>query len=127
MGIMSCPYCDEDVEENDDCHKPDELYENECPHCERKFVYTLEYSKDYYPHKADCLNGDPHDYRERVVCPEYVGVGVYVCKNCEHREVRWAERLQKLEALNNISDWERPMVENQIKEAKRKLTEEPKP
>lgn len=116
---IDCPYCDESMEEPDfDCDIPNKVYEYECDSCEKKFVFTFEYSRDFYAHKADCLNGAPHDYRERTCCPEYMGVGIYICRDCEHKETRWAERLEKLKAiLETAHAHEHQYIHHQISDA----------
>jgi hypothetical protein len=129
MSDMQCPYCDEDVEERDDCHEPEILFEKECPHCEKTFVYSIEYSRVYYPHKADCLNGGPHDWAERRTYPEYVNCGVYKCRDCDKEETRWPERLEKLkgllEKLKPEEEWEREYLLKYIAGVEKRLEVRP--
>lgn len=59
-----CPYCEEEIDlDNGEGRQEDEVYEDTCPHCYRSFVYTISYSVHYYPEKAACLNGEPHDFQ----------------------------------------------------------------
>ena len=123
MSDMNCPYCEEDIDAPDDCYNSEQTYEHECPYCEKKFTFTLEYLPQYYPIQADCLNGEPHAFKERHCCPAYVGVGVYICGDCDTKETRWQERLDKLKALE-IADWEKPIVAKLISQAEKELAKE---
>jgi DNA-directed RNA polymerase subunit RPC12/RpoP len=61
--MLECPYCEKEVEPDDEAHEPNVDIEMECPHCEKMFIYQIEYFPSYSAHKAPCLNGGEHDYR----------------------------------------------------------------
>tara|TARA_R110002020_G_scaffold472424_1_gene700418 strand:+ start:13673 stop:13963 length:291 start_codon:yes stop_codon:yes gene_type:complete len=62
---IQCPYCGK---EQDVCHddgagyEEDKAHEMECCGCEKTFTFQTHISYDYYPSKADCMNGAPHDF-----------------------------------------------------------------
>lgn len=64
MSYFNCPYCNESLPEPDDCNEQDKEYEEKCSKCLKNFVFNVSYSKDYSEHKANCLNGAEHDYKE---------------------------------------------------------------
>jgi len=72
MNGLYCPYCKKDVDDPDDCYNTDERYDYECPHCEKTFLFTLDYTTNYHPIKADCLNGGEHTLH---LCLECSGCG----------------------------------------------------
>lgn len=90
MSYFECPYCEEELEEPDlDGCKPMEIYEDECPHCERKFGFTIEYSVEYSTHKAECLNGGTHDWNDILSYNKHMEeyYSVYrECKGCGKEE-----------------------------------------
>lgn len=65
MSDLECPYCDASL---DVCHddvfgcEENIAHEMECRDCGKNFVFYTSISFDYSPHKADCLNGSPHDF-----------------------------------------------------------------
>lgn len=68
----TCPYCDKETEI---CHddgygfQEDELYEQECDHCEKVFAYTPLISFSYKVSKAPCLNEGRHRRRRTKTYP----------------------------------------------------------
>ena len=67
MNEIECPYCEEinEVEHDGEYGTAQDIaHEMECDHCKKNFVFTAEVSFDYYPKKADCLNGSPHKFSE---------------------------------------------------------------
>jgi hypothetical protein len=96
MSDISCPYCDADL---DICHDDGYGYEEgvkhhmECDHCGKSFVFETCISFDYYPEKADCLNGGDHDYSPSRTFPkEFTRM---ICKTCgderQPTEEEWIE------------------------------------
>lgn len=90
---LECPYCEEWNEVcHDDCggYVEDQNHEMQCAHCEKHFVFTTAISFDYYPEKADCLNGSPHNFRDWMRLWEHDGdvTEERGCKDCDHRERR---------------------------------------
>lgn len=66
MSDMQCPYCGADQEVcHDDGHgyAEDVRHEHTCSECEKTFVFTTMIVLYYTPHKADCLNGSPHELK----------------------------------------------------------------
>ena len=63
---IECPYCGEEFDINHDDgfgYAEGVKHHQECPHCEKSFVFETSISFYYEPEKADCMNGDAHDYR----------------------------------------------------------------
>lgn len=84
---IRCPYCDHGMEVcNDDGHgvSEDFKHEQQCPECEKNFVFTSSISITYRPAKADCLNGEPHAFeRTKTYPPQYA---VMRCRDCDHEK-----------------------------------------
>jgi DNA-directed RNA polymerase subunit RPC12/RpoP len=78
---IECPYCGSLLEDPDDCNEPDKTYEYDvCPHCEKSFIFTLDYTVNYYPAKADCLNGAVHqEERTKTYPPQYSRIRCRMC------------------------------------------------
>lgn len=73
MNDVYCPYCDTLTEINHDDgygYEEDKQYEQDCNHCKKVFVYTTSISFSYNATKADCLNGNQHEYHKVATCPE---------------------------------------------------------
>ncbi len=85
--MLECPYCEEEIEDPDDCYEPDTIYHEECPNCGKNFVFTLEYSRDYYPEQAPCLNGGEHDWREIAGAPFYHFANRRRCHYCDAEKI----------------------------------------
>lgn len=80
MFDCECPYCGETMEDPDECYDPEITYEHECPHCEKNFVFTVDYIRTYSESKADCLNGGEHDYQKTITYPpEYAKLRCTMC------------------------------------------------
>lgn len=72
MNDVDCPYCGEEIEIcHDDGHGLDEdrLHEDQCPHCDKRFVFSTFISVSHEAEKADCLNGSDHDYQPTSTYP----------------------------------------------------------
>lgn len=66
MKDIECPYCEKWFNiSNDDGHGCDESkkYEQQCPNCEKNFVFTVSYTPNYSAEKAPCLNGGNHNWK----------------------------------------------------------------
>lgn len=91
---VECPYCGAGQEI---CHddgygyKEGELFQQECPKCERAFVFTTSISFYYEAYKADCLNGAEHKFKPTRTFPkEFTKMR---CEDCgEERELTEEER-----------------------------------
>ncbi len=82
---LDCPYCGKGMEIcHDDRHEEDVIYEEECPHCEKNFVFTISYSINHYPAKADCLNGAEHRYKPTITYPKEFSR--LRCEDCGHEK-----------------------------------------
>lgn len=86
MSNIECPYCQAD---NGVCHDDGAGYqegvkhEMQCSTCDHCFTFETTINFSYYPEKADCLNGAPHDL---FVYNSDCGAQWMRCKNCEHTE-----------------------------------------
>lgn len=102
MSDVECPYCGAENEIcNDDGHGCEEgkTYEEQCGECEKYFIFSPSYSVYYHADKADCLNGSPHDFRDRYW--DHWPEGSYLtCRDCEERvrynDPKYAELRKKL-------------------------------
>lgn len=89
MRDVECPYCGEEQEINhDDGYGYEEgvTHQELCSECEKYFAYTTHVSFDYYAKKADCMNGEPHNFQPVVSVPKLWPNWVR-CVDCEH-EIR---------------------------------------
>ena len=71
MSYTNCPYCKEELDiDTTDIDNIDRTYhEYQCPECGNNFVFIGEFSLDIISHKADCLNGKPHDWKPSITYP----------------------------------------------------------
>ena len=71
----TCPYCEKENEINHDDgygFDEDEIYEQQCDHCDKHFAYYTSISYSYSTRRADCLNGRKHKReRTRSYPPQY--------------------------------------------------------
>ena len=85
MSDVNCPYCDAEIEINHDDgygYAEDVAHQQECGKCGKTFVYNTSISFYYEAEKADCLNGQPHDYQPTHTCPkEYTRMRCSMCDN----------------------------------------------
>lgn len=86
MNDMECPYCEAEQEvchDDGQGYAEDERHEHQCSECEKTFVFTTSISYDYYPEKADCLNGGEHSLKMSETCPqEYSKM---YCEDCDFK------------------------------------------
>ncbi len=89
-----CPYCDAGQEINHDDgfgYEEDITYEMQCSECEKNFVFTTSISFNHEAEKADCLNGEDHNYELTHTCPkEYSKMRCVYCT--DERELTDEER-----------------------------------
>lgn len=91
---LYCPYCGAPNEVNHDDgqgYTEDEAHEMQCSSCYKNFVFRTSISYAYHPEKADCLNGEPHDFdvwRMLYVNVRSEEVQHRRCYNCDHTERR---------------------------------------
>lgn len=83
MSDLDCPYCGAEIDIcNDDGHglNEDQIYQEQCPECEKHFVFTSYITISYTPEKAGCLNGSEHKWKEKQTYPrEYTRL---CCEDC---------------------------------------------
>lgn len=93
---INCPYCDAELEV---CHDDGFGYEEsvkhqmECGECGKNFVFETSISFSYDAEKADCLNGESHEYKLSCTFPKEFSK--MVCKHCDdERELTEQERTE---------------------------------
>lgn len=80
---IECPYCGSELDDPEDCHETNKTYQHQCEHCEKYFVFILDYTVNYYPDKADCLNGSGHDLQRIHGWPRIFFAGKRRCSMCD--------------------------------------------
>ena len=73
MKDINCPYCNEEIDIDHDegqGYSEDEKHEQQCPECEKYFVFWTHTSYSYTPEKANCLNGGEHDFKLTTTYPK---------------------------------------------------------
>lgn len=82
MNDIECPYCGHSQEvchDDGQGYSEDEIHQMECSKCEKNFTFTTVISFDYYPKKADCLNGKEHNFVLSKTVPEFAADLVCEC------------------------------------------------
>lgn len=85
MSDMQCPYCgaDQDVCHDDGAgYSEDQRHEHTCRECEKTFVFTTCIALYYTPHKADCLNDQPHALQISATHPRKFSK--MRCQHCDY-------------------------------------------
>jgi hypothetical protein len=83
---VTCPYCEahEEVCHDDGFgYEEDRAHEQECSQCEKNFVFYTSISFDYDAKKADCLNGEEHDWQKPRFPSKYHPDKV-TCSMCDY-------------------------------------------
>jgi len=94
MSDIECPYCKSENtvdHDNGEGYAEDQCHEMECDHCGKNFVFYTQISFDYWPKKADCLNGLPHKFRDWVklwLNEKNEEIQNRKCKDCGREERR---------------------------------------
>jgi hypothetical protein len=73
MKDINCPYCDAELDINHDDgqgYSESETHQQDCGYCGKTFVFTTSIVYYYTVDKADCLNGDSHDYKPTMTFPK---------------------------------------------------------
>ena len=82
-AYVECPYCGVEGGVNSDdgyAYEEDELREQECKECDKRFVYRIVVVYHCYALKADCLNGSLHNYvKARTHPPEFARLQCSMC------------------------------------------------
>ena len=84
---VKCPYCQEwNYINHDDGYgyEEDEVYEQECGHCEKTFCYTTAIFFSYTALECPCKNGGEHDLKPLVGLgfPEEYYKSRFFCSYC---------------------------------------------
>ena len=91
---LRCPYCDypQDVNHDDGFgYSEDSFHKMQCYDCEKNFVFQTSISFYYEPSKADCLNGNEHNFKATVTFPrKYTMMS---CTDCDLRRSPTEEEL----------------------------------
>jgi len=100
---INCPYCGykNDVDEPYDYIDGGEY---QCSECEKNFWLIVEYDPFAHAYKADCLNGEPHNFRLIHGAPRKYFINKIRCKDCSHEEENpeiFVELAKKDEFWNN--------------------------
>jgi endogenous inhibitor of DNA gyrase (YacG/DUF329 family) len=107
---LECPYCEKEVEPDDDLREPNENIERECPNCGKTFLYQIEYFPSYTSRIVPCLNGEPHNYQEIRGFPEEYYRNRRRCTYCDDEiVVKDPNRLteEDYEKIKNAAiDWQ---------------------
>lgn len=91
---INCPYCDAGQEINHDDgygYSEDEVHNQQCGDCDKYFTFTTSISYYYEVVKADCLNGDEHDFHPSITYPrEFTKMR---CSACDETRKPTAEEM----------------------------------
>lgn len=88
MSDIKCPYCNYGQEINHDDgqgYTEDEKHQQQCSACDKVFTFTTAISFYYEAFKADCLNGEEHDWKITDTKPSYFSR--MRCTMCEEERV----------------------------------------
>ena len=92
---VNCPYCNAELEiDHDDGfgYEEDIAHEMECSECEKRFLFYTSISFYYKAKKADCLNGEKHNYQLTHTHPQEFSK--MRCDDCDaERELTDKERI----------------------------------
>ena len=96
MVDVTCPYCDEEFEEELDSDiQEDQLYEAECPNCEKVFGYNLSFSISAYSRKLPCggqFGEGPHKWKPVRGFPEEYVKNKFYCEYCGAEKTENSEK-----------------------------------
>lgn len=90
MKDTECPYCGAEIEINHDDgygYEEGEIHQQTCRGCGKTFGYTTGISFHYDTHKADCMNGGEHNYKEVTQYGWPEPRVLLRCVDCDH-EIR---------------------------------------
>jgi hypothetical protein len=94
---IDCPYCGAGQKINHDDgygYEEDRVHQQECPKCEKEFVFNTSISFSYTGYKADCLNGSEHIYEATHTYP--VKCSRMRCTMCECERNPTEEEMEKI-------------------------------
>ena len=99
MDIL-CPYCgkEQDIEHDGGYgYEENEVHKQQCGECDKYFTYTTSISFYYDAEKADCLNGDEHNFFPTKTYPKQYSL--MRCEDCGEERIPTTEEMTKI--LNN--------------------------
>ena len=80
---IKCPYCDGKININHDDgygYSESVTHSQQCPDCEKYFVYETQQTFSYEAKKADCLNGSDHKFSPTFTYPmEFTAMECETC------------------------------------------------
>lgn len=83
MSDLNCPYCGAELDVNHEDgqnYEQDIKHEMQCPQCDRYFVFRTTILFCYDAERADCLNGDNHDWQPTHTYPkEFTQMQCKIC------------------------------------------------
>lgn len=85
---VNCPYCGQGLEI---CHddgygyEEEEFHSQECGHCEKTFSFTTSIHYYYEAKKADCMNGEKHNWKPMLPCLKS-RPDAKICAGCGERK-----------------------------------------
>jgi len=102
MEEVECPYCEEYIE-----IYPDEHYEGyeeyQCSSCGKFFEVYAEQCINYSVQgRADCLNGEEHNWKPIFGVPEIYFRGKYRCRDCSKEMTIESELATEEEIMGDI-------------------------
>lgn len=110
MSEVTCPYCEYEFELSHDgglYYQEDHGVETECPKCDKTFLVYGSCSWSWEGHKADCLNGLPHQWsawyklwEDAKGHPDQM-YARRRCESCEKEEIEWrSPNIQNVKPTN---------------------------
>jgi len=97
---VECPYCESWQEINHDDgvgYEEDVLHQQECRDCNKVFTFSTGIIYCYTAYKADCLNGEEHQWRKTNTYPRQFSK--WECEICEKTRPLSAQEM--LEAMQD--------------------------
>lgn len=97
MKDTECPYCNTEINIcHDDGYGYEEgvIHQQECSKCGKTFVYDTSISFHYSTSKADCLNGQSHDYKPNKTYP--IEFTKMACSMCDDRRDPSKEEMEQI-------------------------------
>lgn len=97
MHDINCPYCSSEIQiDHDDGYGYEEgcLHQQECGKCGKIFTYSTSISYRYEAFKADCLNGEPHQWKPTITVPRECTR--MRCETCDRERKPTEEEMQQI-------------------------------
>lgn len=98
MSEIECPYCGQEQNINHDDgfgYEEGVSHQMECCNCGKRFIFQTEMTYYYQAYKADCLNGEPHDWQVTKTYPK--SFRKMQCSMCDEERNLAPEELELLE------------------------------